>query len=425
MKEGVIKMAEDVVISDMEKDAIGEIMNISMGSAATALSSMFDKKVTITTPRVSYEPIVSKSYVDLSPSLLVSITYCEGLTGANAIVFKQSDIQLLLNALMGIDTLSEDFEFDEISISAACEVMNQMMGASSTSLSSFLGRTINITPPQATVLENNANIKSLLGIDENEKVVSVFFDLCIEGMLESEFASIMSIELAKELFSSVMGLGAEEEVIEEQPAPVAQQAPPPPPPAPEPVAQAPQAPVAQQAPPPQAPQAPQAQAPQMPYTPDGYGQVPYGYPPQMPYGYPPQMPYGYPPQMQQMPQQPPQPTIRQSIDVKPVQMPDFAHQAPSGVPLGEDGSNLNLIMNVPLSISVELGKAKKKIRDIMDFSQGTVLELEKQAGAPVDVVVNGQLIARGDVVVIDDNFGVRITEILGTKDILNSLENKE
>lgn len=404
-------MAEDVEITDMEKDAIGEIMNISMGSAATALSSMFDKKVTITTPRVTYEPIVSKSYVELTPSLLVSITYCEGLTGANAIIFKQSDIQLLLNALMGIDTLSEDFEFDEISISAACEVMNQMMGASSTSLSNFLGRSINITPPQATVLNNNANIKSILGISEEEKVISVFFDLSIEGMLESEFASIMSVELAKELFSSVMG-GVDEEPKDNQEA----------------LAEAveggtaPQAPQgAEMTPPTQQQQMP----PQPPYPDAAYGQMPpYGYPPQQipPYGYPPQMPYGYPPQMQMPPQQP---TIRQSIDVKTVQMPDFAGQIPSVNPLGEDGSNINLIMNVPLSISVELGKTKKKIRDIMEFSQGTVLELEKQAGAPVDIVVNGQLIARGDVVVIEDNFGVRITEILGTKDILNSLENKE
>ena len=419
----MIKLAEDVEISDIEKDAIGEIMNISMGSAATALSSMFDKKVTITTPRVVYEPIVSKSYVELTPSLLVSITYCEGLTGANAIIFKQSDIQLLLNALMGIDTLTEDFEFDEISISAACEVMNQMMGASSTSLSSFLGRTINITPPEATVLQNNTNIKSLLGINENEKVVSVFFDLSIEGMLESEFASIMSIELAKELFSSVMGGVGDEEEAEEAKEPQ-QPAQAEPPAQPEPQA------AQQTQPPPQAPapMQPPPQQMQQPYPDQAYGQMPpYGYPPQQipPYGYPPQMPYGYPPQMQQMPPQQAQPTIRQSIDVKTVQMPDFGAQVPSGAPLGEDGTNLNLIMNVPLSISVELGKAKKKIRDIMDFSQGTVLELEKQAGAPVDIVVNGQLIARGDVVVIDDNFGVRITEILGTKDILNSLENKE
>lgn len=416
-----MNMANDVMITDMEKDAIGEIMNISMGSAATALSSMFDRKVLITTPRVMNANMGTKPYNGLTPSLLVSITYSDGLTGDNVIIFKQSDIQLLLNALMGFDTLSEDFEFDEISISAACEVMNQMMGASATALSNFLGRTINISPPQAKVIDSSTNIVELM--KENGKyddAISVFFDLSIEGMLESEFASILSVDLAKELVQSAMGGVDEQEAVEEpeteaqlQPEPQPQQANPmqngqmPPQ----------MAPGQQQMP-------PQGGMPQMGYTADGYPMPPYGYPPQMPYGYPGQMPYGYPPQGG-MPQAQQQPTVRQSIDVKPVQMPDFSNQVVTGVPLGEEGSNINLIMNVPLSISVELGKTKKKIRDIMDFSQGTVLELEKQAGAPVDVVVNGQLIARGDVVVIEDNFGVRITEILGTKEILNSLENKE
>ena len=422
-----MNMANDVMINDMEKDAIGEIMNISMGSAATALSSMFDRKVLITTPRVIDADLGAKPYNGLTPSLLVSITYSDGLTGDNVIIFKQSDIQLLLNALMGFDTLSEDFEFDEISISAACEVMNQMMGASATALSNFLGRTINISPPQAKVIDSSTNIVELM--KENGKYdnsISVFFDLSIEGMLESEFASILSVDLAKELVKSVMGgvdQATEIEATQEAPA------------QPE-VHQQPQQQQANQMqngqmPPQMSPgqqqMPPMNGMPPMGYTADGYPMPPYGYPPQMPYGYPgQQMPYGYPPQggMPQAQTQA-QPTVRQCIDVKPVQMPDFSNQVATGVPLGEDGSNINLIMNVPLSISVELGKTKKKIRDIMDFSQGTVLELEKQAGAPVDVVVNGQLIARGDVVVIEDNFGVRITEILGTKEILNSLENKK
>lgn len=405
-----MNVANDVMINDMEKDAIGEIMNISMGSAATALSSMFDRKVLITTPRVIDGDLDAKPYSSLTPSLLVSITYSDGLTGDNVIVFKQSDIQLLLNALMGFDTLSEDFEFDEISISAACEVMNQMMGAAATALSNFLGRTINISPPQAKVIDSSTNIVDLMKKSgKYDESISVFFDLSIEGMLESEFASILSVGLAKELIGSVMGdVSEEEEKQPEQQNNSPQQS---------------SQPQNQQMPPPMPNQG--GQMPPMGYNGEGYPMPPYGYPPQMPYGYPPQMPYGYPPQ-QGMPQQPQgQPTIRQSIDVKPVQMPDFANQVGTGVPLGEDGTNMNLIMNVPLSVSVELGKTKKKMRDIMDFSQGTVIELEKQAGAPVDIVVNGQLIARGDVVVIEDNFGVRITEILGTKEILNNLDNKE
>ncbi len=149
-----------------------------------------------------------------------------------------------------------------------------------------------------------------------------------------------------------------------------------------------------------------------------WGMPPYGQMPYYPYPPYPQMPYGYPP-----PQPASQGVIKQGASVQPAQFPNFSDQTQmfSGTPA--QGSNLGLIMNVPLNVSVEIGKTRRKIKEIMDFSQGTVIELEKQAGAPVDIVVNGQLIARGDVVVIDDNFGVRVTEIVGTKELIDSLEN--
>ncbi|MEG1778112.1 MAG: flagellar motor switch protein FliN, partial [Angelakisella sp.] len=112
------------------------------------------------------------------------------------------------------------------------------------------------------------------------------------------------------------------------------------------------------------------------------------------------------------------------VKVQAVQFPEFSSMGNSGgAPIM--GGNMDLMMNVPLNVSVEIGSTKRKIKDIMEFNQGSVIELEKQAGAPVDVVVNGQLFARGDVIVVDDNFGVRITEILGTKELLSSLENKQ
>ncbi|MEG0115040.1 MAG: flagellar motor switch protein FliN, partial [Hydrogenoanaerobacterium sp.] len=154
-------------------------------------------------------------------------------------------------------------------------------------------------------------------------------------------------------------------------------------------------------------------------------QPPYGYPPQVPYGYPPQANYGYPPMQNgyAVPEMVQQRVEQQApLNVKPVQFADFNPAPVSGAAVM--GGNMNLIMNVPLNVSIEIGKTKRKIKDIMNFTQGTVIELEKQAGAPVDIIVNGQLLAHGDVVVIDDNFGVRITEIVGTKELLQSLEDE-
>ncbi len=81
-------------------------------------------------------------------------------------------------------------------------------------------------------------------------------------------------------------------------------------------------------------------------------------------------------------------------------------------------------MGVPLNVTVEIGSCVRKVKEILEFTQGTIIELERQAGAPVDIIVNGNLIAKGDVVVIDDNFAVRITEIIKSK-FLDSLGGKD
>ena len=432
-------MAENLLTNE-EIDAIGEVLNISMGSAATAISTLLDKQVIITTPKVEIQKFEAVNYTDLEPAILVKIEYVEGISGSNVMIFRQSDMQVILNLLMGNeDPPSDDFVFDEMSMSAACEVMNQMMGASATALSTFLGKTINISTPTATVMDPVENtFETALGVDGDKDVVSIGFEIDITGVMKTDFASILTCELAKEMVGQLFPEG------EPEPAP----APAPQPAAPAQPQQAPQAPQGypqqpQQMPPQQSAQAPQGY-PQQPQQPMGqqpgmppmggqdwgqqqgyppYGYPPYGYPQQQgypPYGYP---PYGYPPQEQE--RQTSSNIIRQDQQV-PVQMPKFPSFAGPQPPAAPPPSgNLDLMMNVPLNVAVEIGKTKKKIREIMDFSQGTVIELEKQAGAPVDIIVNGQLIARGDVVVVADNFGVRITEIVGTKDLMDTLEHSK
>ncbi len=392
---------ENLVISEMEKDALGEIMNISMGSAATAASELLNAKVWITTPQVEVAKLSEIHTEKFEPAVCVKIEYIKGISGANLMVLRQDDVQLILNQLMGMPlVVTPDFEFDELNVSAVSEVMNQMMGASATALSDFLGVSVDISTPTPYIMDH-ISLAELQDFDSEETVCAINFNLTIDGVIQSEFKSVMGVDLAKKIAGKVLG-----EVAEAAPAPVPEPAPAPAPtpmpapvpeqsvqqPAPQPM---PQQPMPQQPMPQMPQQMPQMQMPmqQMPQMPDqgGYGYPPYGY------GYP---PYGgYPA---------PQPMNIQNAQLGSFEPAEFNLS-------GSQKDNLQLLMDVPLRISVELGSAKRKVKDILEFTQGTIIELERQAGAPVDIIVNGNLIAKGDVVVIDDNFAVRITEIIKSK----------
>lgn len=390
-------MGKLTTLSEMQLDAIGEIMNISMGSAATAVSELLNAKVWITTPKVSVVEASQLNYDRLEPAICVKIEYIKGLSGSNLMILKEDDVQLILNQLMGKPpVISPDFEFDELNISAVSEVMNQMMGASSTALADFLGMSIDISTPTPYIL-SEVNIADLQNYEQTDMVAAINFDLTIDGVIKSEFISVLDINLAATLADRVLGGAASVEA----PAPEPQTTPAPTP-APSPVEQVAPAPSPiPQAMPAQQPVQPTAPMPTPQPMPDMYAQQGY-------YGYP-----GQPnPAMYAQPVQPmmqPQP----AVNYRNAQLAQFENfEAPLGT---EQKENLQLLMDVPLQISVEIGSTRKKIKDILEFSQGTIIELERQAGAPVDVMVNGNLIARGDVVVIDDNFAVRITEIVKSK----------
>ena len=389
----------NVEFSSYEIDAVGEILNISMGSAATAVSELLNAKVWITTPQVSVVKAADLNYDRLEPAICVKIVYVSGISGQNMMVLKQDDVQLILNQLMGNPlVVSPDFEFDEMNISAVSEVMNQMMGASATALSDLLGISVDISTPTPYLIEQT-NFCQLAELDPDETIVAVTFNLSVDGVMNSEFMSVMSVDLAKSLSDKMIekfhGDEAEAQPAKQPaPAPAAQPAPAAPQsapaPAPQPAAPAPQPDPAQGMAQPQQP-APGA----YPYPPQGQPAYPgYGYQNQYAaYGaYPPPVP----------------PVNIQNAQLHQFDAMDF------GLPTDQQ-DNLKLLMGVALEISVEIGTAKRKVKDILEFTQGTIIELERQAGAPVDVVVNGNLIARGDVVVIDDNFAVRITEIVKSK----------
>ncbi len=432
--------------SKLEIDAIGEILNISLGASATAVSTMLNARVDITTPIVN---VVNKEEVEMDrvePAVCVEITYVAGLEGENVMLLKRHDIKVIVEMVMGMEIPDEDFELNEINISAVCEVMNQMMGASATALSEFLGRMVNISTPISFEVENEQEFINKYFVDDEPKVV-VGFTLKIADKLESEFFNVMPIALAKGL---VEGFLPPEAIIpyvpggakaQEASAPAPDPAPAAssggtmsqeeiermlagmddtPAPSPAPASTPSPAPVPVPAPSPAPAAAPAGAAPAAPAVPQ-QAAMPM-VPQQAVSSDVAMMQMQMMQQMMQQMQQMQQMQMQSQEQKKAAPEPKMIHvQAPAQTSLkadngivleGEQEENMELIMGVPLEISVEIGRTKKLVKDILDFTKGSLVVLDKLAGEQVDLFVNGQCIAKGDVVVVEDNFGIRITEIM-------------
>ena len=456
--------------NEMEIDAIGEIMNISLGASATAISTLLGTKVNITTPVVQVKNKENFEFRELEPAIGVEIAYVQGIDGRNIMMFSRNDVRIIVSMMMGSEIPEDEFVMDEINASAIREAMNQMMGASATALSEFLGTTVDISTPISYEITDGAAFKDKYFEGAEENVV-IRFTLEIEDNLKSEFLNIMSVDLVKKLlkpFTAQFGMGEEEddevvasseeavspqveEPVAEVPAaeaPAAEEAPMPaksgpidqatadallasllaeqngegaseatpapaaePTPAPEPVAAAP-APTEPAAAAP-APQPAAAQmAPQMMAMPQGVA-------------------YQDPLTLQLLNQM--QQSQTQMLElirdiqggknkeakssepslIKPLNSREFENE---GGEAGENPDNREMLMKVPLEISVEIGRTRKLVKDILDFTQGSLVVLDKMAGEQADLYVNGECIAKGDIVVVEENFGIRITEIL-KKDI--------
>ena len=439
----------------MEIDAIGEILNISLGASATAVSIMLDARVDITTPKVSVQARDEFEFSNIKPAICVEITYVEGLEGKNIMLLKRQDVKAIIEMLMGMDIPDEEFVLDEMNVSAICEVMNQMMGASATALSELLDMPVNISTPKPHEVDSVEEFKEEFFADEEEMVV-IHFDLKIEDKMQSEFLNVMPIKLAKKLvsgFLAEMGAVPEEAVPAEQPAPAAEIATQP---AAAPIAES--APAAAETPvapaPAQAAETAPAQTAQPAPAPAASVQPePMPQPAAAAAPTPAQPAQAVPARpMQADPAQPVMPAMtaapvqqtqmdpgvvnnmmqmmdmmRQSMDMQRQMMQQQieqshaprrikVHAAPQPNLNGQEETNpdenLDLIMDVPMEVSVEIGRTQKYVKDILDLNKGSLVVLDKLAGDQVDLYVNGQCIAKGDVVVVDDNFGIRITEIL-------------
>lgn len=395
--EEASSVLSDDLLSSMEKDALGEIGNISMGSAATTLSVLLGHKVNITTPTVSVDTMSTIQNQYPMPYLVVEVGYVIGINGNNILAIQASDASIIADLMMGGDGLNPQEELNDIHMSAVGEAMNQMMGTVATSLSTMFNKKIDISPPKVNLIDLGAEDKITDLVNNDEPVVKTSFRMEVDGLIDSEIMQILPLDVAKEMVSFLMGGGAEAEA-QEAPAPE---------PAPAPVAPEP-APVAAAPAPAQAAPAPQPAAPQ------------YAAPPQPQYAAPPQQPqYTAPPMGAQPVYAPPAYANNVVSSGVPVQNAQFAPL--TNEPVEVNAANISLIQDVPLQVTVELGRTKKSIREILEFSTGSIIELDKLAGEPVDIHVNGQLTAKGEVVVIDENFGVRITEIVSPMERVQSL----
>ncbi len=394
-------------LTDVEKDEIGEIANICMGTAATTLFSLVNRKVEISTPVVSYSSWNNISSEYERPCVFIRIAYTEGLDGNNILILKESDVKIITDLMMGGDGTNIEGELGELHLSAICEAMNQMMGSASTSLSSMLDRKIDISPPTANVIDMASDIDEGT-IDQflTGNFVKISFRMEIGDLVDSTIMQLYPISFAKEMCEGVMNnmnLGQDSDKNKQaageadsstangqnvQPQPSQQMQ-----------------------------QTQTANMQQMNAQSMMGGQMMNGQPMmggQMMNG---QMMNGQPMMGGQMmngqqimgsqPMMGGYPT-EQPVNVQPAQFSAFSGGSVGGYP----AENIGLIMDVPLEVTVELGRTQKSISDILDFGPGKIIELNKIAGEPIDVLVNGKYVAKGEVVVIEESFGVRITEIV-------------
>ena len=357
---------DESLLNDSEKDAIGEVANISMGSSATTLYSLVNQKVNITTPQVelaNWENVINNYE---RPCVFIQIKYTVGLDGTNILILKEHDVMVITDLMMGGDGTNTEGEVGELQLSAISEAMNQMMGAAATSLSTMINQKVDISPPQASVLDMINDDPSDIADFLTGTFVKISFKMQVGELVDSTLMQLYPIDFAKTLKDTVIANdeSAKEAAPEPAPAPAAAPAPGP-------------------APMPQMnPSMMQGQPMQM-----GMGM------PQMGMGM--GMPQMMAPQMMNM-------------NIQPAQFQNFA----GGTTIMAGGENIGIIKDVPLEVTVELGRTAKPISDILDFAPGTIIELDKVAGEPVDVLVNGKFVAKGEVVVIEESFGVRVTEIV-------------
>lgn len=337
---------DESIIDPYEKDALGEIGNISMGASATALYTILGKKVKITTPKVTITTIKELKKEHPLPFVVVEVQYTKGIEGTNVLIIQERDAKIIVDLMMGGDGKDiENIELDEIRFSAVNEAMNQMMGAAATSMATVFKKDISISPPISKLVNFADETEGLISFESDKEIVLVSFEMEVENLIQSEIMQLIPIPFAKEMVRGLMNIEPVPEYIDESKE-------------------------------------------------DTEVETQY--------------------QVQEEEKE-----LREeatAIPIKPIRFDNLNDKGLTG------NSNLDIILDIPLEVSVELGRTTKLIKDVLKLAPGSVIELDKLAGEPVDILVNGKFLAKGEVVVIDENFGVRITEIITPIERVNNLQ---
>lgn len=355
---------EENTLTNDEKDALGEVGNISMGTSATTLFTLLGQKVTITTPKVSITTLDELSENYSIPCVAVTINYREGIEGLNLLILNEKDVKIITDLMMGGDGKNVSQDLTDIHLSAIGEAMNQMIGSACTSLSEIFNKKIDILPPDAVAVDLPNKQYDNISISSDDKIVKIAFRMTVGDLIDSEIMQIIPIDFAKRLVAPLLNTSANS-----------------------------------------TPDEPSKKGPQENIEEPGPTRAP----------------------LESSAQESRNGTIgnernikdesnNNPVNVKPLQFESFDQ--------GDEGynsySDIGLIKDVPLGITVELGRTSKKISEILDFGPGTVIELDKLVGEPLDILVNGKQIAKGEVVVVDENYGIRITDIINPQKRINN-----
>ncbi|MBU5211123.1 flagellar motor switch phosphatase FliY [Heyndrickxia oleronia] len=364
------KLSVDDYLTSMERDALGEIGNISFGSSATALSTLLSQKVEITTPTVS---VIEQSKLNDEfphPYVAIQVKYTEGFSGINMLVIKQSDASIIADLMLGgTGQITEETTLDEIHLSAVQEAMNQMMGSAATSMSTVFNKRVDISPPVVDFLNLNAG-EGAEKIPAQDLLIKISFRLKVGDLIDSSIMQVLPLDFGKRLVEDLFNNSESEEVVKTSESTMMSET--------------------------QKIEQPAVEPMQMQTS--SYD-----------------MPQSQP--RQQQTYQTGNGHMNQAQNVQPAVFSSFeeVQLAPP------ETRNLNMLLDIPLQVTVELGKTKRSVKEILELGTGSIIELDKLAGEPVDILVNRQLVAQGEVVVIDENFGVRITDILSQRDRIKKL----
>ncbi|OPX82341.1 MAG: Flagellar motor switch protein FliN [Pelotomaculum sp. PtaB.Bin013] len=375
---------ETSVINDLkneEKDALGEIGNICMGSASTTLSMLLNQKVNITSPFVYVTTLEELFTTFTVPYMTIYIKYIEGLSGFNLLAMKLDDAAVLADLMMGGDGTNITEELTDISVSAASEAMNQMIGSSSTSMASMFGRTVNISPPETIVYRKLEGIKNLQDV-VNGPVVVASFNMTIGEILDTKIMQVMGIETAREEAKFILGNlyddSIEEQGIKEE--------------------------------------LPAEEIVEEKLDVGEFDDLASDFLSSLEEDIPepePSKPFAEASSSRK-------PAPGQQVPVKPV-----AYSTTLAAPAGVDQRRLDMLLDIPLKVTALLGRTKWPIKDILGIAPGSVVELESLVDEPVEILVNGILVAMGEVVVVNENFGVRITSIIGQEERIRKLMQRK